>query len=324
MFSSMSKTHAIHVIMNIDNGVIKGIDLNLLVSLRALIHHKSVTLAAKEMAVTQSAMSHTLRRLRSTFDDPLLVRGKDGYLLSARAEHLWPALQTTLNSVMKVLEKPEVFRPETSRRCYRVCAPDLFDVLMLPKLLRSIHSQAPGIDVAVVPRPKHIEEALESGALDIAIQPVTRGGGSFGVELMADLRQQRLLRDHFVCFASNTHPELSGKKRLTLRKFCKLPHILVSPGGGRRSVIDEKLLALGEERRVALQVPSFSTAVRFVNGSDYLLTGPSSLAALLPTARTRPVPFDFPDHSLVMLWHAKVTKDPGHEWLRTQLLERTR
>lgn len=49
----------------------KGIDLNLLVAFQALYRAKSVSLAAEQCYVSQSAMSHTLQRMRTLFDDPL-------------------------------------------------------------------------------------------------------------------------------------------------------------------------------------------------------------------------------------------------------------
>ena len=62
------------------------IDLNLLVAFDALAREQNVTRAAERVGVTQSAMSHALRRLRELLDDPLLVRGKSGMVLTARAE----------------------------------------------------------------------------------------------------------------------------------------------------------------------------------------------------------------------------------------------
>ena len=77
------------------------IDLNLLVALDALTRERSVTKAAKRAGVTQSAMSHTLRRLRDLFDDPLLVRGRGGMVLTPRAEALAIPLRSGLVSLAR-------------------------------------------------------------------------------------------------------------------------------------------------------------------------------------------------------------------------------
>jgi len=47
-----------------------NIDLNLLVPLKALLHERNVTRAAERIHLSQSAMSHTLERLRSELGEP--------------------------------------------------------------------------------------------------------------------------------------------------------------------------------------------------------------------------------------------------------------
>ena len=49
-------------------------DLNLLVTLEALLDAASVSAAARRLSLSQSAVSAALDRLRSMFADPLLVR----------------------------------------------------------------------------------------------------------------------------------------------------------------------------------------------------------------------------------------------------------
>ena len=52
---------------------LRGIDLNLLVSLDALLEECNVTRAAARLHLTQPAVSTQLARLRKVFDDPLLI-----------------------------------------------------------------------------------------------------------------------------------------------------------------------------------------------------------------------------------------------------------
>lgn len=60
------------------------IDPGLLVALHVLLEERNVTRAARRLGVTQSAVSHKLRRLREHFDDPLLVPGHRGSVLTER------------------------------------------------------------------------------------------------------------------------------------------------------------------------------------------------------------------------------------------------
>jgi len=116
------------------------IDLNLLVAFDALAREQNVTRAAERVGVTQSAMSHALRRLRELLDDPLLVRGKSGMVLTARAEALVLPLRSGLVSVDRALVRAERFDPRTARRKFRLATPDLFDLLAIPTFVLCLDS----------------------------------------------------------------------------------------------------------------------------------------------------------------------------------------
>src|SRR5699024_10825162 len=71
-------------------------DLNLLYALEALLREQSVTRAANRLNMTQSAMSHTLNRLRQLFEDPLFIRTGGAMRPTPKAE----LLQTSILDVM--------------------------------------------------------------------------------------------------------------------------------------------------------------------------------------------------------------------------------
>jgi hypothetical protein len=64
---------------------LRGIDLNLLVNFAALAVERSVSRVAQRLGLTQSAISHALRRLRATFGDDLFPRGAGGLAPTSRA-----------------------------------------------------------------------------------------------------------------------------------------------------------------------------------------------------------------------------------------------
>jgi len=303
------------------------IDLNLLVALDALTRERSVTKAAERAGVTQSAMSHTLRRLRELFDDPLLVRGRGGMVLTPRAEALAIPLRSGLVSLARTLAEPQPFEPEHASRTFRVVSPDLFDALVLPTLIQRLAQQAPGVGLAVVPTPKRLADSLETGDVDLAIHPVLLDPHPFdlGTQVDAELQSRTLFRDSFRCFVRNDHPALSGRRRLTLKTYTRLNHILVSPGGEGPGVVDRILHAQGLERRIALRVPHFATALEVIAQSDLVLTAPSSLSqcSTASTLASRPTPLDLPEHAITMLWHPRFTEDPAHRWLRQLMLDVT-
>ncbi len=296
------------------------LDLNLLVALDALLDEQGVTRAARRMGISQSAMSHTLRRIRDLFGDPILVRARGGMLRTPRAEALVIPLRSALASLARTLADPGEFVPATARRGFRMVSPDLFDVLVLPALLRRLGRQAPGVDLAVAPGYARISERLEAGDVDLAIVPVLMGAESFdlGAPMDSDLRQRTLFHDRFRCFLRAGHPALTRSRRISRRTFTALAHVVVSPSGQGLGFVDRVLEEHRMSRRIALRVPQFSTALAIVAQSDLVLTAPRALercpspSALVSLAP----PVTLPHHAVTMVWHPRFTEHPPHRWLR--------
>ena len=314
----MSSTH--------DVPALHRIDLNLLVALDALTRERSVTRAAERAGVTQSAMSHTLRRLRDLFGDPLLVRGRGGMVLTPRAEALAVPLRSGLVSLARTLAEPEAFAPEHASRIFRIVSPDLFGALVLPALLQRLGREAPSVDLALVPTPKRLADSLETGDIDLAIYPVLLDPVPFdlGTQVDAGLQSRTLFRDSFQCFARQDHPLLESGG-FTLKAYTQLNHILVSPGGEGPGVVDRILHEEGMQRRIALRVPHFATALEVLAQSDLVLTAPSSLAKCSSASglASRRAPLKIPEHAITMIWHPRFTEDPAHRWLRDLMVDVT-
>lgn len=306
-----------------DLGSLHRLDLNLLVAFDTLVHERSVTRAAERAGVTQSAMSHTLRRLRAHFDDPLLVRGATGMTLTPKAEALVVPLRGALVGVARALETPTPFDPAASTRELRVVAPDLFELLALPPLWARLSEAAPRARLSFQPPPPSLADALETGDVDVAIVPVLLGDRATDLGARTDPRLQRqtLFRDRFRCFVRVDHPSLGGRKRMTPARFAALDHLLVSPTGHGPGFVDGLLAARGLERRVALRVPQHASAVSMVAESDLVLTAPASLESVCDEARVRSMapPMPLPEHAITLVWHPRFTTDPAHRWLREQL-----
>ncbi|MGF1510317.1 MAG: LysR family transcriptional regulator [Myxococcota bacterium] len=305
---------------------LRQVDLNLLVSLQALLEERSVTRAGARLGITQSATSHALKRLREVFEDPLLVRGRGELLLTPRAEVLAGTLRSVLRSVERTLNEPGGFDPSNSRRSFRLAAPDLFDTLVLPDLLARIAGPAPFVSLDITPFDRSLSTRLERAELDLAVQTTLLGDeeSALGPRMEPDLIQRRLFVDRFSCFVRPRHPILRRRAPLTVEAFAKLDHVLVSPTGRGPGVVDDVLEQRGLRRRVRVRVPQFATALAVVTQSDLVLTAPSALTILKASLRELKLPFSLPRHVLHMAWHPRDDSDLGHRWLRRQLLAGTR
>jgi len=307
-----------------------AIDLNLLVAFDALARERSVTAAARRIGVTQSAMSHALRRLRALLGDPVFVRGASGMVLTARAESLVVPLRSGLVTLGRALAHPARFDPATARRGFRIASPDLFDVLVIPPVLERMRERAPGVDISISALElARLYDWLASGELDAAVVPQLEGAppSAAGTGLV----RRVLLRDTFSCFVRADHPALRRSKRaapkLTLETYAELSHVLVSARADGSGSVDEALAQQGLRRRIALRIPHFYSALAIVARSDLILTGPSSLARLLPAGggvAVLPAPLRQQGHRVQLVWHERFTSDPGHAWLRELLGEASR
>ncbi|HEY5309071.1 MAG TPA: LysR family transcriptional regulator, partial [Casimicrobiaceae bacterium] len=125
---------------------LSGLDLNLLPALEALLRRKNVTHAASDIGLSQPAMSRALSRLRALLDDPLLVRGHNGLVLTPKAQTLVPRLATAIGE-LKGLFTDQTFDPATEHRTIRIAASDTQTVLLAPPLMARLARDAPGIDL---------------------------------------------------------------------------------------------------------------------------------------------------------------------------------
>ena len=99
----------------------KNIDLNLFRVLLMLLDHRSVSRAAEELALTPSAVSHALNRLRTALDDPLFERGGGGLVPTARALEIGRSVRPAIDQLREAVDRSE-FEPGDTEREFVVAA----------------------------------------------------------------------------------------------------------------------------------------------------------------------------------------------------------
>ncbi|CAB1370683.1 LysR family transcriptional regulator [Denitratisoma oestradiolicum] len=299
--------------MNMQDIQLRKVDLNLLVALDALLSVEEVGLAAAKMGITQSAMSHTLRRLRELFGDPLLIKGKGHMIKTPRAEALAAPLRKALLELQQAVRIQSEFIPETSRLRFSIATNDYGDLIMLPPLLSLLSTQAPSIDIRVGHfDPEQSIAPLEAGSIELALcHPLKSATG---------IHQQTLFEDDFCCVTRQALPGI--RSHLDLDTYLTLPHLRIAPRGDQRDPIDRALAQRGRQRRIALSIPNFSSAPMVVARSDLILTAPRRCILawknLMPISIYEP-PLDLPCFSIAMVWHERFQQNPAHQWLRERL-----
>jgi LysR family transcriptional regulator, mexEF-oprN operon transcriptional activator len=290
-----------------------SLDLDLLMAFDALFEQRSVSAAARQLGLTQSALSKRLARLRVSFLDELFVRSGEGVAPTARALDLADPVRAALHGLQDLITPERLARPESSRRTFRIAGNDLGAAVLLPNLMARLTGTAPGVKIAW--------RTLDRTAMADALE---RGEVDFAVTILPDppssLRRAEVLRDRFVCLASERHPTV--ERKLTLDAFVAARHLIVTTVGDFHGVVDRLLEERGLARKVVLSLPFHLAVPALVARSDLVATLPLSVAALAPWpgVRQHALPLPHTGFADALYWHRRHDRAPAHAWLRGEIL----
>jgi len=286
------------------------IDLNLLVVFDAIYRLRNLTAAGWTLGLSQSAVSHALGRLRSTFKDPLFVRLARGLQPTPRANELAPALMEGLGTIRGGMEG-RTFDPAKSTRIFNIGMGDIAEVVQLPHLLHELRAHAPHATLHTTEIPgSRLRDALGDGEVDMATGDYELGAGCRGVALY---------EAEYACVLRADHPVIGA--RLTLKQFKAAEHILVAPKGPSHhtQVIERALTSRKVNARIAVQVSHFHGVMALITSTDLIATVPGRLAQSmkqLANITVLPPPIPLPKVRVSLYWHERFHREPGNEWLR--------
>ena len=287
-------------------------DLNLLKIFLAIYEKKSVSAASVQVGLAQSSVSNALSRLRSEFGDALFIREHRGMSPTSFADAIYPDIK---GAVENLLGLSDINRLQSKRANFVLTMSDVAQVVVLPLLDALFQEHSWDAYVHVKPL------QMDSFERDLAHKSIHLGIAHFP-ELSAHLKKVKLWDECFVSLLRAGHPALES---WNLEEFAKHEHILVSPGGGRESIVDHLLEQHNLKRVVRTIVPYFNVGPSLVKHSNRILTLPrNSLTKLdLSGCVVRWPPLTIPPVSINMVWHALTQTDPLFIWLRTKIREVT-
>jgi DNA-binding transcriptional LysR family regulator len=289
-------------------------DLNLLVVFQMLLTERHVGRAAGRLGLTQSAASHALGRLRGLFGDPLFVRHPKGVEPTARALALAPAIVDILNRAQSVLASP-VFDPSVARS-FTIATIDLTVPTIIVPLIERLRRIAPATDLRMVSLVREdVAAAFDRQEIDMAIlnfpDPPKR------------IARLPVLKDRYVGIARRGHPGLRGRS-LTAKAYAALPHLLFSPRGDPKGIVDEPLAQLsGVRRRVVMTIPHISAVPLIVARTDLVAVIAKRIALLYASEYDLMLfdpPINLPEFTINVLTSAARAGDPSLQWLQQQVI----
>jgi len=283
-------------------------DLNLLLTLDALLAEGSVAGAARRLRLSPSAMSRSLARLREATGDPLLVRAGRGLVPSPRALELRERIGPLVQEAQAALRPAATLDLAKLEREFTLRTREGFVENFGAALLARVASEAPEVRLRFVPKPDRDSTPLRDGRVDLET-------GVIGATTGPELRAQSLFRDRFVAVVREGHALAGG--RLTAKRYAAGRHVAISRRGMAAGPIDEALSVLGLSRDIVVTVAGFSEALALARGTDLMATVPERHTGHLRDGLVSlTLPLALAPFTVSLLWHPRMDGDAAHRWLR--------
>ena len=291
-----------------------GIDLNLLPVFEAAYEERSVSRAAARLAMTQSAVSHALSRLRSVFRDELFVRQSRGLFPTPAADLMYAKLRGALGSVRESVTETRGFDPKTSGRKLFVAISHPLGPMIAVRLHERLAQAAPAVEVTFTTRsrPIELERGMREGRVDAAVDWLVPERGQFN--------EVTLFEDAVVAVARSGHPAL--RRTRSISELKKGAFVSLRP----RVEGEHPVAGIREWQRLELNFVLEVSELLEV----FMVAGQSDLFGLIPRSmlkfahavfglrplRAGPKIVSVP---IKLVWHASREADPAHAFLRKQI-----
>ncbi|PSB10555.1 LysR family transcriptional regulator [Pleurocapsa sp. CCALA 161] len=301
--------------MNIDYTNLRKLDLNLLIALDVLIAEASVTKAAVKLNMSQSAMSHALKRLRTILNDDILIRTSREMEVTPYARQISDRVRQILIDIESTLLSQTTFNPAIAQSTFRIAASDYVEATIGINLIQQLSSQAPGIRIRITNLNKEtVMDAIDDNRIDLLI--------GAKLPLKSWHVEQDLYREEFVCVMKSD----DALTELSVEDYLLRSHLLVSMRDDFQGKVDEILEQQQQSRQVIWSTPHFMAIPFLLANSDCVALLPRRMAQQCAKAMDLKLlspPMTIEGFTVSMIWHQRNINRPQHQWLRAQVIEAT-
>jgi DNA-binding transcriptional LysR family regulator len=284
-----------------------GLDGRSLRTFLTVLEEVSVSKAATRLGVSQSAVSHTLDRLRLIFDDPLFIRDGRGIRPTTIARSLREPVETILDNLKSLTDKKQ-FDPFAEPVEFTIAANDFQRGFIFPSLIRELYTE--GINH----RFHFVSSGIPSVNLTLAsrcqllITPAPPQG--------KDIIQEPLFQSEAVCF----YDSKSRTPPTTWDQFVESKYVEVKFSGTESSLMAISSIDISLLNNPTVTVPNFSALPEFIKETDLITTQLVLMAqGPLKGLDHAPLPSKTEPVTVYMAWHRRYHDDPAHQWLRQRI-----
>ncbi len=282
-----------------------------------------MTLASRRVFLSQSATSSALRRLRETFNDPILVRRGKHMVASPKAVLIQAELTAALAILGGVIAELQSGDPLEAGLSFTISSPEYVTLTLSDTIRTLLQPSERRTHIHLEPFARRtILDSLERGGVDLAL-------GAFG-RLKPQFRRTALYKESVIVVLRKGHPALTRHADgvLDVADFTGFPHLQVTAGEILEEAWISKLLsARAVERQVTAVLPNILLAPDVLRHTDLLCVGTqrsfASLAAYSDhlTFLKMPPELNAYDYDIEMVWHDRNDDDQDLAALRMRILE---
>nr|WP_314531683.1 LysR family transcriptional regulator [uncultured Pseudomonas sp.] len=298
------------------SNLLRKLDMQDLMVFVAVYQQNNVTGVSEALCVSQSTVSYCLKKLRAAFADELFINSRAGMQPTYKADSMYPHVLKVLEQINLCHAGAATFDPALRPTTFNLCAPEYFEQLLLPRLLKRFAFADWPVTVNVHKLETDIPaQALRDGSLDLVICFGPNFHGNHG-----DIQSATLLEDELVCVFDK--PTAPGKQRLSVEAFIERRHVFPTPWTSSSNMVDGWLAQQGLSRQVVARANSYGAALKMITGTEFVVTLPRRIQQLLADDggfEYCEAPVGLPGFTLDMQWHQAVEQDGANCWLREQI-----
>ena len=286
-----------------------ALDGQTLTTFLTVLEETSVSRAADRLGVSQSAVSHTLDKLRKILDDPLFVRVGRGIEPTARALALCAPAESVLDG-MKSLTGQRNFDPLVEEMEFTVAANDFPTQLIFPKLLKDLSDEGVNFRIRFIPSGIPSASTLRASRYRLLITPTPPDD--------SDLVMKSLVKSKMAVFFDaeiRTPPE-------TWEEYLASEHAEVQFSDTEASIMALPSVDISAFNPPRITVPNFGLLTHMIIGTDRITTQLDVMkVGLLGDLEVAPLPIETTPVDLFLVWHRREHDDPAHKWFRQRIIE---
>lgn len=294
---------------------LRKVDLNLLLVFDTIWTERSVSIAAKKIGVSQSALSLSLNRLRFIFNDNLFVWNGRTMQPTGKCEELSSSIHDIINNIRGIVLGKK-FDARNAVRDFTIATADYIHWVLGGDIIREVNRSAPGFTLYLSNANPEMTEGHNALQQEMFILP-TGTFNTFG------LGQKHLFDDRYIGVSASGNQLV--REDMCREEFLTLLHASFSTDSKYlRSHETMHLSELNVSYKFNALTPNYLVLPFLAAKSDIVVIMQERLARyfanILPIRLFIP-PIPYPDLDITLYWHRTFDHDAAHVWLRSVIQE---